>query len=905
MLGTFRRQRGDFRLGSAGLLALLAYALLALLLTYPVVLAPGRLVPGSDTWAYDEYTFLWNTWWLKHAALDLGTNPLYTGYTFYPVGAPLVLYTYALLNSALALPLYLASSLPLATNAVLWASLALSGYVTYLLVRYLLVRRLRQADGPAVHLAAFLAGIAYGFAASRFIYLAIGHYCIATVAMPALFALFLLRALDAGRRWWPYAVLAGIAFALAAYTEMTFALFLALFALVIVLGDRRLGLSRLAARLGAAAAAALLAYAPLLYYVLRESLLGGYALRGWGDSVRLSVDLLGLVTPTALQPLWGSDWVAELRRVATGVARFSDVNTFFLGYALLALAIVGAAAFRRRAAPWVAAGLVAIIFSLGPLLHVNGRTLFDLDGLQTTVPLPFALLHYVPIVNAGRTPNRFSVMALLALAPLAGMGSHWLLARVRRWWLLGAVAAVLALGLVWDGVSVPLPTTDASVPEFYRQLATDPEDYSILVLPFGLRSSFGTAGAEQTRLQYYQSVHGKRILGGNVSRAPSIDFDYYLRVAPLAALLNVESYQPVAPEDVPALRQQAAALATLLDIRYLVVHAPVPGRPPYSDTYDEAIGLALSLFDTREVYRAPDGSLVAYEIARQQPPADLTVDLGSDGSAMYTGAGWSTAQEIGGAAAQWVDGNTATLYLPAADQATGDATAPYTLTLRAAPFTFPGAPQQTAAVAVNGSRVADLTLADGWQEYTVSVPASLLHAGANTVTLRFAYARRPADVIPDAYAIGATGLRAAAHLEVHSTRDIAYITVGDADGSRHAEGLNVALFDPQSGALLRGQAFGWDDAAGLAAFLGGARAGTGVVVAAQGGVPTGVSAATCAALQSAGGRCPAGGDAYALIGAVGAAPGSGLQADGSDAYLVISPDDRRLSAAMDWLRWQR
>ncbi|MHB0877572.1 MAG: interleukin-like EMT inducer domain-containing protein [Anaerolineae bacterium] len=890
------------------LLVLAAYALLALLLTYPVVLAPGRLVPGSDTWAYDEYTFLWNIWWLKHAALDLGVNPLYTAYTFYPVGAPLVLYTYALLNCALALPLYLATSLPLASNLVLWASLVLSGYTTYSLTRYLLVRRLSRSDGPAVHLAAFLGGVAYAFTASRFVYLAIGHYCIATVATLPLFAIYLLRTLDAGatapgvsrpRRWWPYAVLAGVCFTLSAYTEMTFALFLALFALVIVVFERRLGLARLAARLGVAAAAALVTYAPLLYYVLRESLVGSYALRGWGDSVRLSADLAGLVMPTALHPVWGSDWVGELQSVAAGVARFSDVNTFFLGYVLLALAVVGAIAFWRRAAPWLAAGLVAIVFSLGPLLHVNGHTLFDLDGLQTTLPLPFVLLHYVPILNAGRTPNRFSVMALLALAPVAGMGAYWLLSRARRWWLLGPVAAVIAVGLVWDGLSVPLPTTDAAVPAFYQTLAEDDEDYAILVLPFGLRTSFGTAGAEQTQLQYYQTVHGKRILGGNVSRAPTILFDYYTRIAPLARLLAVEAYGTVDLAELPALRQQAAALASLLDIRYLVVQAPVPGRLPYADTYDEAIPLALSLFDASEVFRAEDGSLIAYEIRHDAPAADLTIDLGSDDSAMYTGEGWSVGQEIGGAPAQWVDGDTAILYLP------GAGTSSHALTFRAAPFTYAGSSQQSVTVAVNGHPIADLALSAGWQEYSVRVPAEALRAGTNTVALRFAYARRPADVVPDSYAIGATGLPAPTHLEVHSTRDLAYITVGEADGSKHADGLNVALFDRSDGALLAADVFGWSDAGRLARFLGDVPGGSGVLVAVQGGVPDSVDGATCAALQSVGAPgCPAGGGGFALIGATGAQAGSALVAEGDDAYLVISPDDRRLSAAVDWLRWQ-
>ena len=884
------------------LLTFAAYLLLALGLTYPVITNPARLVPGSDTWAYDEYTFLWNIWWFKHSLLDLGSNPLYTGYTFYPLGAPLVLYTYNFFYCALGLPLYLVSNLPFASNLTLWLGLALSGYTAYFLARYLLIRRFSQPDGAGVQLAAFLTGLAYAFPASRFVYLALGHYMLAAVGMLPLFVLFLLRALDERRRWHLYAILAGLALTLSALAEMTFALFLGLLLLVFALAAwRRLSGLALLARLGVVIAVAALTYSPLLYYILREAILGGYALEGWGDSLRLSVDLVGLLAPTALHPLWGTDWAGHLREAASGIARFSDVHTFFLGYAVLTLAVGGLIVQGRRALPWAATAFLAVVLSLGPLLQINGRYLFDLDGLQTTFPLPFILLHYIPLANAGRTPNRFSVLAVLALAPLVGLGCYWLLGRLRRWYLAAAVATVLALALLWDGLSMPLPTTDASVPPFYAQLAEDKEDYAILSLPFGLRSSFGTRGAERTQLQYYQAVHGKRILGGNVSRAPAMLFQYYEQVAPLAHLLAVESYRQPADLDWEREHQEAAALAALLDIRYLVVHAPVPGRLPYADTYEEAISYAAQVFALTEVYRDPAGKLVAYRVQQAAIPSQLTIDLGSGSGNMYLGAGWSGEESIAGASARWIEGQRATLYLPV------DEPGERVLTFNAIPFTFPGAADQVVSVLVNGRETARFQMAPSWQQYSLSIPANSLHHGANTVQLRLAYARRPADVSPESYAIGTTGQRAPTHLEVHSNKDIAYITVGTADGSRHADGLNVAVFDARKGALLASEVFSWQDADRLGRFLALSGQGQGIILASQGGVPGGLDPRLCAVLASVGASgCPPTGVAgYALIGFAGAAPGSALEASGEDAYLRLSPDRRALSAAVDWLRYER
>jgi len=881
-------------------LVFVVYLLLAIGLTFPIITAPGRLVPGSNTWAYDEYTFLWNAWWFKHSLLDLGANPLYSPYTFYPVGAPLVLYTYNFLYCSLGLPIYLASNLPLASNVTLWLGLAAGGYTAYLLARHIVTRRLHRRDGVAAQLAPFLAGLAYAFAASRFIYLALGHYMLLAVATLPLFALFLLRALCA-RRWRRYAALAGLALALSAFAEMTFALFLGLLLLVFgVVARRRLGWRSLLARVVLLLGVALLAYAPLLFFVLREALTGGYALEGWGSALHLSADLLGLLSPTALHPAWGADWAGELRAVSAGSGHFGDVNTFFIGYATLALAVIGAVAYGRRARAWTVTAVAAIVLSLGPLLQIGGRYQFDLGGLQTTVPLPFIILHYIPLANAGRAPNRFSVLALLALAPLVGLGAYWLLSRLRYWYLASAVAAILAMAIIWDGLSVPLPTTDASIPSFYSRLAEEPGDFAIMTLPFGLRSSFGTLGAEQTQLQYYQTLHEKRLIGGNVSRAPSISFEYYQRIAPSANLLAIESYQQ--PQiDLERERREAAELAALLDICYLVVHAPVPGRLPYSDTYDEALAYAASVFSLTEVYRDPNGRLVAYAVGQGPLPDSLEVDLGGGSDGMYLGEGWSSEETIAGASARWVDGRRAGLYLPV------DRLNQRVLVFSAAPFVFPGAPPQSLTVLVNGREAASFQMAPAWQEYRVIIPAGDERHAPNEVQLRLGYARRPAEVQPQAYSIGSTGLIAPVHLEVHGRRDLAYITVGSADGSRHIAGLNVAVFDARKGTLLASEAFAWAESRRLASFIQGLPDGRGVLIAAEGGVPDALDPLICSALSSVGGAgCPPPGvGGYALIGAKGAATGAALEASGEDAYLRVSPDRRALSAAVDWLRFER
>ena len=67
------------------------YLVLALGMTFPLVLHFGDHVPGTTTWSMDEYGYVWNNWWFKHAVFDLSTNPFHTNYIFYPIGTSLVL----------------------------------------------------------------------------------------------------------------------------------------------------------------------------------------------------------------------------------------------------------------------------------------------------------------------------------------------------------------------------------------------------------------------------------------------------------------------------------------------------------------------------------------------------------------------------------------------------------------------------------------------------------------------------------------------------------------------------------------------------------------------------------------------------------------------------------------------
>ncbi len=298
-------------------------------------------------------------------------------------------------------------------------------------------------------LAAFVAGALYAFASNRAVYAALGHYDMVTTQWIPFYALMLLRALDgtlSPRLRRRAAVLGGVFFALTGLAEMISALFLGIFTLIVVIvavihgrkqPDRWARLTSGLAALAIIGAVAFVLWAPALIPILIAFARADYDLKGWGDALILSTDLLGWFTPTVFHPLFGGDIVRELhlvqqRALNPDLPGFRDLNTVFLGWASLGLAVLGAVAYRRKLAAWIWTTVLFGLFTLGPLLQVNGRTQFDMDGIATTVPLPFALLHYLPIIKANRAPNRNSVVLMLGLAVLAGYGVLWLLAWLER-----------------------------------------------------------------------------------------------------------------------------------------------------------------------------------------------------------------------------------------------------------------------------------------------------------------------------------------------------------------------------------------------------------------------------------------------------------------------------------------
>jgi hypothetical protein len=216
------------------------------------------------------------------------------------------------------------------------------------------------------------------------------------------------------------------------------------------------------------------------------------------------VDVLSLLTPNPNHPLAPdriADWLMSLK----GGYLESVVSIPLI--VLLTMIIAWKMGW-RPSLWWSALALAFGALALGPFVHVG--------GVNTFIPGPWALLRYVPILGLARMPTRFSVVMMLAATVVFATALEWLGRRypARR----RPVLAIVAVLLVAELEPAPLTLHSAAVPRFYEQVAAAPEDVRVLELPTGVTDGTWSVGSFSARYQFFQTAHGKPLIGGYLSR---------------------------------------------------------------------------------------------------------------------------------------------------------------------------------------------------------------------------------------------------------------------------------------------------------------------------------------------------------------------------------------------------
>ncbi len=738
---------------------LVIYFFLALIFTYPLILHFDTHGVGHGV---DDPAQTWALWWVPYSIFHLGLSPLTSDYVFYPTGLNLVAYTPTFLNGILSIPLQFLSSVVVAQNLIVLFALITSGYGAFLFAREMLMRCHAHND-----FAAALAGAVYAFGAWHINYLVAGHFMLLSNEWIPFFALYLVR-LDQPR--WRNGVLAGFFVALTAWTELTLALFLAilaaLYGVYLAFAQRRVLFSKMFARnVVALGIVAGIGTSPLALNLLLDSLRYGYYLStGVGRPQIFSAELISFFVPSAQQPILGA---------AANALTNANTSYAFIGYAVLALAAIGFYFYRAThgARLWLGFVFIFAVLMLGPTLIVNAQ--------NTNIPLPFALLRAIPVVNANRYPVRFNVMLMLALVPLVALGAARVL-QMRRG---GFVLAGLIVFSAFEQLVAPIPLADLRVPAAYQIIRDTPGDFAILDLPIGWRGSITMNGKLDDKAQFYQTDHHKRLLGGITSRIPQFKTQYVTTAPVIGSLIALEEGRQVDDARRARDRELAPAVLGFFDIRFVELNRALT---------DSAVAdYAREVLPLTEIYR--DETRIVYRVSEKKSAPIISAR--DEIAALYFDDGWGRAQSANGVDYRWATRGDSAIWLPLEPRA-------QTITFR-----LRGAhARQAVNVYVNENFVAEIQLSDTWENYSLPIPASALRASLNEFVFATDTSTINATRVDD-YTIGDTGVVSPVDLAAtgagFDAGKFGEIFVAGKNVIENKRGYHLVALNPQTGAVER------------------------------------------------------------------------------------------------------
>jgi hypothetical protein len=403
----------------------------------------------------EPYAFIWFLAWWPYA-LAHHLNPFFTSLVWQPQGLNVAWTTSVPILALLAIPITQLTGPVFTFNLCNLAAPIMAAFAAYVLCLYL-------ARWPG---AALLGGFLFGFSSYAMSRQSEQLNLETSFLLPCLVLLALAR-LD-GRTGRITTALGGAAM-LAAMAGISLEMFATTalaggfaWALAWALLPRRRG--GLALLTGDAVLAA-----PLLLLLLAPLLWGLFALphdvslpKAWPWF--FSTDLLNLVIPTPTNAIGGG----ALAAISAHFPGFVSEQSGYLGLPLIVLLWL---ALRRRVyLRWLVLGL--IVLSLGPQLWLGGR--------DTGLPLPWAIIHALPLLN-NALPARLMLYASLAIAITTAL---WVAEAPRQRLPLGLLAAVM----LWPAPRPvqPIPYSAFFTPGRVEQVLG--QGARAAVLPFGFFS---------------------------------------------------------------------------------------------------------------------------------------------------------------------------------------------------------------------------------------------------------------------------------------------------------------------------------------------------------------------------------------------------------------------------------
>ena len=591
-------------------------AVMSILWTWPLVLHLQDHIPGLPG---DNYSFLWNLWWMRKALSAPELDFFHSQYLFSPFGVDLINHPHTALQAYLTATVFSGLSIIQAENVYVITSVFLNAACAYALA----------CEMTGDRRLALLAGVAFGGSPYVGAHL-LGHFDLLTAWVIPVFALFLRRSLQTGRVG--PAIGCGMCLAVAAYSAYYHVVYLALLTVAYVAASWHIGRASIEARPQHPALftvrlilVGLAALDAFLIVLIATTGGGTFSVAGIAISAR------GVQNPLLVLWLILLAWVltkwrlrfrfeppgAEMfwrgaQAVMIAVATFAVVC---LPLVVQAFRLVVSGRYVSQTYFWRSAprGIDALAPAFGNPFHplfgglatglyerlgldrieavgwlgvvplvvlLTGRgkwgdveearrwkvvlcvfavwalgPFLTIAGFDAGLLLPQALARFVPVVENARMPGRAMVGVYLALGVLM------VLRGVAQGFSPAYVWVLIGL-LALDYLPAPIPLTALDRPAVYEQLRTIDDSGAVIEVPFGIGDGLSPGrGSQERRLLYYATIHGHPVVGGYIGRMPPDVAQAYEAMPVVGNLLRLSSGEDIITDETPV----------GLPFRYLVI----------------------------------------------------------------------------------------------------------------------------------------------------------------------------------------------------------------------------------------------------------------------------------------------------------------------------------------------
>lgn len=490
-------------------LAISLYLFLALVFTYPLILHFTSQIPGK--WDYTDGTFfIWNFWFFEKAIT--GTQHLWTtDLVFYPQQVDLTLHTLTIFLDLIALFLKPFFSYIAIYNILVLGSMVLSGFGTYLLVKYLIKN----------HWASLVSGITYAFTPYVFSHLDAGHFNLIQTWTIPFFALFFLKAIYEKKLF--FSLFAALFLIIQSYIDLHYLFLMVVFVVVFfcwqAIFNRKIFAIELIKKIAIATIFWLIVFSPFMVKIISNYLQPSETKHIQEKKSYEYSDLKNYLIPSYFHPLLDANYQTFVEEQKGSYRE----NTVSLGYVVMVLAFMSF--FIRDKSPdkkrwfWLVCFLVFFILSLGSRFKFNGEVYFY---------LPYYYLEKLPLLGQDIVTSRFIIFGILSLSILAGYSLSQIQKTKNR--TISMVFFLLAIsGIIFEFYPGQVNIDNLETPMVYQNLAKG--DYTVLSIPTNPKE------------QYYQTIHGKKIIGASLGRRVSEKTNYnayYDQFAGIEILLHPE-----------------------------------------------------------------------------------------------------------------------------------------------------------------------------------------------------------------------------------------------------------------------------------------------------------------------------------------------------------------------------